>query len=186
MDESMLITARRRMDEVIELVKQDLSSVQTGRARPALVESVKVEAYEGSFMEIKELAGITAPDPHSLVIKPWDSSILTKIEKGLNEANLGVNPIVDQDIIRIVIPSLNEERRMELVKLVKQKIETGKAFLRQIRVEVKQKIDDQKDEAGVSEDDIHRLYDQLQKIMDEYNAKLEKMEKNKEQELMAL
>lgn len=186
MDESMLVTGKRRMNEVLELVKQDLSGVQTGRARPALVESVKVEAYEGSFMEIKELAGITAPDPHSLVIKPWDSSVLTKIEKGINEANLGLNPVVDKEIVRIVIPSLTEERRTELVKLVKQKIEAGKAFLRQIRVEVKQKIDDQKDAAGVSEDDIHRLYDELQKIMDEYNAKLEEMEKNKEQELMAL
>lgn len=174
------------MDEVIELVKQDLSGVQTGRAKSALVESVKVEAYEGSFMEIKELASITALDPHTLVIKPWDSSILAKIEKGINEANLGINPVVDQEIIRIVIPSLTEERRIELVKLVGQKIEAGKAFLRQIRVEVKQKIDNQKDEAGVSEDDIHRLYDELQKIMVEFNAKLEEMEKNKEQELMLL
>lgn len=182
----MLVSGRRRMDEVLELVKQDLLGVQTGRAKPSLVESVKVEAYEGSFMEIKELATITAPDPHSLVIKPWDKSVLAKIERGLNEAQLGVNPVIDNDVVRIVVPSLNEERRGELVKLVKQKIEAGKAFLRQIRIEVKQKIDDQKNEAGVSEDDVHRQYGELQKIIDEYNAKLDEMEKNKEQELIAL
>ncbi len=182
----MLKAGRRRMEEVLGLVKQDLAGVQTGRARPALVESVKVEAYEGSFMAIKELAGITAPDPHSLVIKPWDSSVLTKIEKALNEANLGVNPVADKEVIRIIIPSLTEERRTELVKLIKQKIEAGKAFLRQIRVEVKQKIDDQKDQAGVSEDDIHRLYEELQKIIDEYNAKLDEMSEAKEKELMEI
>ncbi|MFH0943019.1 MAG: ribosome recycling factor [Candidatus Beckwithbacteria bacterium] len=186
MDESMLNAGRKRMDEVVEMVKQDLMGVQTGRAKPALVESIKVEAYEASYMEIKELGSISAPDPHSIVIKPWDSSVLPKIAKALQEENLGINPVVDRDIIRIAVPSLTEERRSELVKLVKQKIESGKAFLRQIRVEVKQKIDDQKDQAGVSEDDIHRLYDQLQKIMDEYNLKLEEIEKNKEQELMAL
>lgn len=182
----MLVMGRKRMDEVVEMVKQDLTGVQTGRARPAMVESVKVEAYEGSYMEIKELGSISAPDPHSLVIKPWDSSVLPKIAKALQEENLGINPMVDSEIIRIVVPSLTEERRGELVKLVKQKIESGKSFLRQVRVEVKQKIDDQKDEAGVSEDDIHRLYDSLQKLMDEYNLKLDEMEKSKETELMAL
>jgi len=182
----MLVTGRKRMDEVVEMVKQDLTGVQTGRARPAMIESIKVEAYEGSYMEIKELGSISAPDPHSLVIKPWDASVLPKIAKALQEEDLGINPMVDSEIIRIVVPSLTEERRGELVKLVKQKIEAGKAFLRQVRVEVKQKVDDQKDEAGVSEDDIHRLYESLQKLMDEYNLKLDEMEKSKETELMAL
>jgi ribosome recycling factor len=161
-------------------------AVQTGRARPALVEGVKVEAYEGSWMEIKELANISAPDPQSIVIKPWDPSVLKKMEKALQKSDLGVNPVVDNDLIRINIPALTEERRQELVKQVKQKVEAGKAMLRQARLEVKKEIDKQKEQAGVSEDDIHQMYERLQVVVDEYNERLETMERDKEKELMVI
>ncbi|MCX6817143.1 MAG: ribosome-recycling factor [Candidatus Beckwithbacteria bacterium] len=187
MDESKLARARQKMDGVIQLVKDDLLSVQTGRAKPAMVENVKVAAYEGSGpMEIRELATISAPDPHSLVIKPWDQTVLAKIAKALQEANLGINPVVDNEIIRLSIPALTEERRQELVKSVKQKIEGGKAMLRQARGEAKKEIDDQKGVAGVSEDDIFRLNEKLQGVVDEYNKKLDELEKVKEQELMQI
>lgn len=177
---------RQKMDGVVDLVKKDLLTVQTGRAKPALVEAIPVPAYEGSVMQLRELAAISAPDPHSLVIKPWDQTTIHKIEKALQEANLGVNPIVDNDIIRLVIPALTEERRQELVKIVKQKIEGGKAMLRQVRGEIKKDIDDQKGQPGVSEDDIHRQNDELQKVIDEYNDKLDELEKNKAAELMQI
>lgn len=186
MDETALALGKQRMDEVVELVREDLMGVQTGRARPALVEGVKVEAYEGSWMEIKELANISAPDPQSIVIKPWDPSVLEKMEKALQKSDLGVNPVVDNDLIRINIPALTEERRQELVKQVKQKVEAGKAMLRQARLEVKKEIDKQKEQAGVSEDDIHQMYERLQVVVDEYNERLETMERDKEKELMAI
>lgn len=186
MDESALVNGRQKMEGVVNLVRDDLQTVQTGRAKPAMIEGVKVEAYPGTFMEIREIGTISAPDPHCLVIKPWDQSVLGKLEKALQEANLGINPAVDGEIVRLVVPSLNEERRLELVKMVKQKIEGGKAMLRQVRGDVKREIDNQKDAAGVSEDDIHRLQDNLQKLIDEFNAKLDELEKNKATELMQI
>jgi ribosome recycling factor len=186
MEEELFSRARQRFEQVVELAVEDLAGVQTGRAKPALVESVKVEAYEGSFMEVRELANISAPDPQSLIIKPWDPSTLKKIEVGLQKSDLGLSPVIDNDLIRIKMPSLTEERRQELVKQVKQKIEAGKAMLRQVRLEIKKEIDKQKDEAGISEDDIHSMYERLQELVDEFNDKLEKMEKNKEKELMAV
>ena len=186
MSDSVFTSGRQKMDEVATLVSEDLSSIQTGRARPALVEGIKVEAYAGSFMEVRELAGTTVPDAHSIVIKPWDPSTLEAIEKGLLKSDLQISPVVDGDLIRISIPALTQERRQELVKMVKQKIEAGKAMLRQVRIEVKKEVDKQKDQAGVSEDDVHGMYDRLKELMDEYNKKLEDMEGSKEKELMSL
>lgn len=186
MNDRVFTQGKQKMDEVILLVENDLLTVQTGRAKPSMVENVKVEAYAGSYMEIREVANISAPDSNSLVIKPWDPSTLEAIEKGIQKSNLQVNPVIDGDLIRISVPSLNEERRIELVKLVKQKIESGKAMLRQVRIEMKKDIDNKKDEAGVSEDDIHQMYDELKDLMDSYNQKLDTFEEGKEKELMSL
>ncbi len=186
MDESMLVKGREQMKEVVALVGSDLLTVQTVRAKPALVEEVRVEAYEGTVMTVKELATITAPDSHSLIINPWDKTLIEKLVKALNQADLGVSPVVDQEMIRIVVPALSQERRQELVKLVKQKVEAGKAMLRQARSELKKEIDSHKDEPGVSEDDIHRLYDRLQSLIDEYNQKLDNLGAAKEAELMVI
>lgn len=186
MDEALFLRSSTKMDEVVELVVKDLLTVQTGRAKPALVEDVKVEAYEGSYMTLKEVASISATDSSSIVIKPWDPSVLKKIEEGILKSELNMQPVVDGDVVRIKIPALNEERRLELIKMVKQKIEAGKAMLRQVRIETKKEIDNQKDQAGVSEDDIREMQDRLQKLMDEYNKKLDGMEEAKEKELMTL
>ncbi len=186
MDESVLTNGSKKMDGVVELVSEDLLNIQTGRAKPALVEGVRVEAYEGSFMEVRELATITAPDPQSILIKPWDPSVLDKIEKAILKSDLQLQPVVDGDQIRISIPTLTEERRQELVKVIKQKVEAGKAMVRQIRQEMKKEIDRTKEDEGVSEDDIHQMYDDLQSQVDEYNKRLDEMESNKEKELMSL
>lgn len=185
-DESWLSSGRQRMDGVVQLVKGEMGGIQTGRAKPAMVEEVKVEAYEGTWLTLKEVAGTTAPDPATLLIKPWDASVLPNIIKGLQQSDLHVNPVADNDQIRITIPPLNQERREELVKIVKQKIEAGKAMLREVRIDLKKVIDKQKDQAGVSEDDIKRQHDKLQKLIDEYNEKMDQMEQQKEQELMAI
>lgn len=186
MDESFLNRGRQKMDEVVRLVQSDLVNIQTGRAKPAMVEDLPVEAYEGTTLTVKEVASITAPDPQTLMIKPWDMGLLEKIAKSIQQSDLQVNPVVDNEVIRIKVPSLNQERREELVKAVKQKIEGGKTMLRQVRIEVKKDIDNQKNEAGISEDDISRQHDKLQALIDEFNGKMDELEKKKSQELMAI
>ena len=179
-------TGRQKMGQVIALIRDDLATLSTGRARPALVEELRVEAYEGSTLTLKELATITTPDPQTLVIQVWDSSVVEKAAKAIQSSGLNLNPVVDQTVIRLHIPSLTEERRQELVKAVKQKVEAGRGMLRQIRVDLKKNIDDQKNQPGVSEDDIRHGHDQLQELVDEFHGQLDTLEKNKERELLNL
>ena len=185
MGDDSLKTLITRLDSAIEATKKDLSTIRTGRAKPALVEGVKVEAY-GTIMELRELAGITAPDTTLLVISPWDKSLINAIANGIRKADLNVNPLVDGELVKIVIPALTQERREELVKLTHQKLEAAKVMIRQIRTEVKNEIEGQKDESGVSEDDIKRWLESMQKSVDEYMMKVDVLGKEKENELMTL
>ena len=183
----MLVQARQAFEGVVEVIRGDLGTVRTGRARPELVEKVLVEAYEGQpRMALVELAAISAPDPHQLIIKPWDQNVLEKIEKGLATSDLGLNPVVDGEIIRINIPALTEERRRDLVMLVNKKLEAGKNLLRGERQRVKEKIEGQKGQPGVSEDDIFRQLEELQKLTEEFMTKIDQMGKAKEAELMQI
>src|SRR3989338_6967664 len=186
MDESIFASGKAKMDQVVELVSQELDQVRTGRAKPALVERVKVEAYEGTTMEVREVAAFAAPDPHSLIIKPWDTNVLKSLEKALLKADLGASPVVEGEQVRLTIQPLSQERREELVKQVGQRVESGKAMLRQIRNEVKHEIDEHEDDPGVSEDDVHAMYDRLQSLIDDYNGKLDSLEEAKAKELMEL
>lgn len=173
----------READKVVEVVFGDMATVKTGRAKPALVEQVIVEAY-GTNMKVMELASISAPDSTLLVIQPWDKGNLQAIEKGILAANLGLSPAVDSDQIRIVIPALTQERREEMVKLVKQKLETGKQMLRDVRQKHKKAIDGEKGQPGVSEDLIASNLHDLQTQVDNYTARLEELALAKEKELM--
>jgi ribosome recycling factor len=175
-----------KMDQVIKVVEDDLAMVRTGRAKPNLVEQVEIEAYPGTRLPLRELATISAPDTHMLTIQPWDKSILKAIEVGLNKSDLNVNPVNDGQLIRISIPPLTEERRLDLVKLTKQKIEAGREMLRDERNEAKKNIDHKKGEPGVSEDDIKHWLEELQQIHDEYMKKLEDIGAVKEKELMEM
>ncbi len=177
---------KKKFDQSIKVIGDDLAMIRTGRAQPSLVEGIGVEAYPGTWMKLMELASISAPDAHMLVIKPWDSSTLKKIEMAIQSENIGVNPIVDGDMIRIAIPLLSEERRKELVKAVNQKIESGKNILRDIRGDEKKTIESKKGEGGVSEDDIKRWLEEMQKLFDSYIEKVEGMGNLKEQELMQI
>lgn len=176
---------KARLEQTIEVVKKDLSSVRTGRAKPSLVEDVKVEAY-GTVMTLKELATITAPDTTLIVIAPWDKGMVAAISSGIQKSGLNIQPIVDGDTVKISIPSLTEERRSELVKLVHQKLESGKVMIRQVRTEIKEQIEAQEGEAGISEDSIKFWLESMQKTIDQYMGKIEEMEKEKEKELMTL
>ena len=184
----LLDRARRNYEGVLGVLSQDLTTVKTGRAKPDLIQQVMVEAYEGQpKMALVELASITSPDPHQLIVKPWDPSVLESVEKAIrDEKNLNVSPVVDGEIIRIKIPSLTEERRKDLVKLVKQKLESGRVLLRQARQRAKENIDARKGEADVSEDDIRRAVENLNKMTDEFSEKIVEMGEVKEKELMTV
>jgi ribosome recycling factor len=184
MDNDIQNMARAKMDKVIEVIKDDLETIRVGGAKPSIVENVMVEAYGGQRMKLMELATITAPDPTQLIITPWDKSVLKFIEKGIIESGLNLMPNVSSDFVRIVIPPLNEERRRDFVKLLNQKLENGKIILRQARTDVKDSIDGMKDKPGVSEDDIKRDLEFLQKITDEFMAKIEEIGREKEKEIM--
>lgn len=171
--------------KLLDVFAGDLATIRTGRAKPSLVENIEVEAY-GSRMKILELAGISAPDSSSIVIKPWDKSVLKDIEKALSISDLHIPPVVDGDQIRLSIPPLTGERRQELVKLVGQKKNTSLEMLRDIRIKYKKMIDGQKGQAGVSEDAIKHDLEELQKITDEFSKKLEEMAAAKEKELLDL
>lgn len=176
---------QRDTEKVLSVVMNDLTSVKTGRAKPSLVENVAVEAY-GTHMKMMEVATISAPDTNMLVITPWDKSLLSAIEKAINAAELNINPVIDGDQIRISIPTLTQERREELVRVVKQKIESGKSMVRDVRQKHKKIIEDQEGKPGVSEDAIKRDLEELQRKTDEAVRRLEDTGKAKEQELMTV
>lgn len=186
--QDLLDKAKDDFEEVLEILAQDLMTVKTGRAKPDLIQQLMVEAYEGQpKMPLMELASITSPDPHQLIVKPWDQSIIEQVEKSLaKEKDLSLSPVVDGEIIRIKIPPLTEERRKDLVKLVKQKLESGRVILRRARHEIKEKIDEREGQADVSEDDLFRAVENLNKLTDEYSHKIEEMGEEKEKELLKI
>lgn len=173
MIQDILNQTREKMIKALEIIREDLSVVEIGRARPALVEKIQVAAYEGSFLTIRELANITAPDPQQIIISPWDKSILAKISQAIQQSDLKLTPVVDGEVIRLSIPALTQERLEEVKKLIEVKLESGRKILRGVRNEAKSAIDDLKDEPGVSEDDIYRGREELQKLSDEFVEKVE-------------
>lgn len=185
MSDVILANLKSRLDQAVEVVKKDLGSVRTGRAKPSIVEEVKVEAY-GTYMSLRELATISAPDPSLITISPWDKSLVGAVATAINKAGLNLNAVTDSDVIKIAIPPLTQERREELVKLVHQKIESGRVMIRQIRTEIKEEIEAQKGESGISEDSIKSWLESMQKSVDGTILKIEEIGKEKEKELMTL
>lgn len=177
---------QKKLDEVLTLVKDDLTQIKTGRAKPAMVETVQVEAYAGQRMPLMELASITAPDPHMLMVSPWDKSVIGAIEKALSASDQNLNPVVDGEIIRISVPALTGERREQLVKMVKQRVESGRQMMRGVRNDEKRDIDGSKGEAGVSEDDIARQLEEMQKVFEAAMKRLDELGEAKETELMEM
>ena len=174
---------KQEFDKILNFLKEDIASIRTGRANPAMVENVPIDVY-GTKMTIKELASISAPEPRTLAITPWDNDNLVQIESGLRASNLGFNPIVDGKGIRINIPSLTEERRKEYVKLLHQKMEGGRVRIRQQREEAWKKIQHMEKESQIREDEKFKGKEELQKLVDEYNGKIDSLGKTKENELL--
>ena len=172
-----------KFEKALSHAQDDFATLRTGRANAQLLDGVFVEAY-GTKMAIHEVASISAPDTQLLVVKPWDKSLLPEIEKGIQLAQLNLNPIVDGDIIRIAVPALTQERRLEMVKSLHQKEEEAKVIFRSIRSDVRRDIEKQDGMAGVSEDDIKAEIEELDGVVKECTERLESLVKQKEQELL--
>lgn len=175
------------MQKVLEVIKNDLGTVRTGRAAPSLVENIVINAYGGTTkMRVLEVATIGSLDPQTLVITPFDTTIIGEIQKGIQEANVGLSPVIDGQLIRISIPPLSQERREELVSLVHQKLEGGKIQVRQVRHEAMEEIKKQLNNKQIGEDDVMRLEKEVQKITDDTIAEIDSLGKRKEEELMTV
>jgi ribosome recycling factor len=182
-----LSTIRDKMDLALQAVQEDVATIRTGRATPSLIENVVIPAYGGTQnLKVMELGTISAPEPHMLTIKPWDTSVVGEIAKGINQANLGIQAVVDADLVRVNIPPLTQERRQEFVKLLKTKTEGGKVMLRQIRHEQMIHLKKAFEAKEVNEDDKFNQEEELQKLTDEFVGKIDDLFKAKEQELLTV
>lgn len=180
---SSLQKARQRMDGAIEALRREFAGVRTGKASPALLDTVRVDAY-GSMLPLNQVGTVTAPEARMLVVQPWDKSLLKAIEKGLRESDLGLNPSNDGSLIRVPIPALTEERRKEYVRLLHKLTEEARVAVRNVRRDANDEIKHRQKDEGLSEDDIRREQAEVQKLTDAYIAKVDELMKHKEAEIM--
>jgi len=187
MDQNILNEVRRRIEKILEVLRDDLGTIRTGRATPSLIENVVINAYGGSArLKVMELATIGASDSSTLVITPFDHATIHEIEKGIQEANIGLSPVVDAQIVRISIPPLSTERREELIKSMKHKLENGRIMVRQARHEAMTDVKKKKEANELSEDDVTRMEKEIQKVVDDTIEQIENMGKQKEAELLQI
>lgn len=180
---AVLASAEDRMKKTIEALRRELATIRTGRANPALVDHVRVDYY-GTPTPISQMASVSAPDARQLLISPWDRSTLSAIERAIQKSDLGLMPSNDGTVIRLQIPQLTAERRKDLVKSVKKKVEEGKVALRNVRRDASDELKSMEKNKQLAEDEHRRLADQLQKLTDRYIGEVEKVGQSKEQELM--
>lgn len=181
----LLNQTRDQMKKAVEITRLDLSTIHSGRATPGLVENITIAVYGGSqHLKVMELATITTMDSKTIVISPFDPSIITEIEKGLLEANSGLTPVVDGEVIRISIPPLSQERREEYIKLARTKLEGGRIMIRQARHEAMHKLKMSEENNEISEDQKSQGEKHIQDLTDEMIAELDGMGNRKEAELL--
>ena len=185
MIKELLQETESRMTRTVKSLEAELRTVRTGRASPALVERVMVQYY-GTPTPLNQLAVISAPEPNLLVVRPYDPSSLSDIEKGIMQADLGLNPNNDGRIIRIPIPRLTEERRREMVKVVNRRVEEAKVALRNIRRDALEEMREYESESLISEDDLTRGQDHLQDLTDKYVEAVEEAGERKEKDIMEI
>jgi ribosome recycling factor len=180
---SSLQKAKQRMESALESLRREFAGVRTGKASPQLLDAIRVEAY-GSRVPLNQVGTVSAPEPRLLTIQPWDRGLVKDIERALRESDLGLNPSNDGQLIRIPIPPLTEERRKEYVRLLHKLAEEGRVAVRQARKDANDEVKGRQKKEGLSEDDIRREEKEVQKLTDQYIAKVEEMVKHKEAEVM--
>ena len=183
MIEEVLAQAEGKMQKTVEAVRGDLAGIRTGRASPAIVDHLKVDYY-GAATSLNQLASISIPEPRLLVIQPWDRRALPSIEKAILKSDLGLTPTNDGATIRLAFPQLSEERRRELVRLVKKKVEEGRVALRNVRREALEELREGMKKKELSEDDEKRAVEQLQRLTNFFIEELEGVGQEKEAELL--
>jgi ribosome recycling factor len=174
-----------RMQAAVDVLAREFAGVRTGRANAALLDGIRVEAY-GALTPVNQMASVSVPDPKTIVIQPWDGSQLKGIEKAILKSDLGLTPSSDGKVIRLVMPSLTEERRKQLAKTVGKFAEDARVAIRNIRREANDKLKHMAKDKKVSEDEERRGHDAIQKSTDKFIAKVDELTKKKEQEILAI
>ncbi|KPL61106.1 ribosome recycling factor [Rossellomorea vietnamensis] len=183
MPNTIITNAKERMTKAIQTFSRELASIRAGRANASLLDKISVDYY-GAPTPVNQLAGISIPEARMLVIQPYDKSALGDIEKAIMKSDLGITPTSDGNIIRIVVPALTEERRKELVKLVKKEAEDAKVAIRNIRRDANDELKKKEKNGDITEDDLHGYSDDVQKATDESIVKIDNIAKDKEQEML--
>jgi ribosome recycling factor len=177
--------ARTRMEASLDALRREFASVRTGKATPALLDTVRVDAY-GSKLPLNQVATVHTPEPSLLVVQPFDKSLMTDIERGIQMADLGLNPSNDGNVIRVPVPALTEERRREYARLLHKMAEEGRVSIRHSRKVAREDIQKRIKEHDIGEDDGRRQLDEVDKITHEYTDKIDELLQRKEQEVMAV
>ena len=181
--QSSLSEGTDKMQKAVAHLKEDLATIRTGRAAPALLNRVTVEYY-GAPVALNQLASITVPEPRLLMITPFDKNAMSLIEKAIQSSDIGVTPSNDGNVIRLAFPPLTQERRKELVKTVHHRAEEGRVAIRNVRRHAKEELEKLERESAISEDDLKRAEKELQKLTDQHVAEIDEIQRHKEQELM--
>lgn len=185
MIEDALRQAKGRMHKAVEALHHDLATVRTGRASPALVENLRVDYY-GVPTPLKQMATITTPEARLIVIQPWDRTAMSTIEKAILRSDLGLTPSNDGSVIRLVLPQLTEERRRELARLVRKRIEEGRVAVRNVRRDAHEELRRLQRQHEISEDDLHRAEQELQKVTDRAIEEIDQLGEEKEAEILSI
>jgi ribosome recycling factor len=181
--DEILMECEEHMEKTVKKIHDDFAAVRTGKASPQLVDSLRVDCY-GTTMTLRELAGITCPEPRLIMIQPWDVANVDPIRKAIETSNLGISPLVDGKIIRIPIPELSEERRRDLIKVVKKIAEDGRIAIRHSRRDALDMLKKEQKDGDLSEDELKVAEKDVQKLTDEYTGKIDKMLETKQAELL--
>lgn len=176
---------KEEFDNAIEFFRNDLGQIRTGRANPAMIEQISVDAY-GTQTPLIQLGSISAPEARSLVVQPWDKNLLKEIEKALAAADLGVQPVNEGNQIRLTMPPMTEENRQEYVKVLHEKQEKARVSIRQVRDKIRDEIARQEKDSEITEDDKYKLREELDKVVSEYNDKIKEMDEAKEKEILTI
>ncbi|MFQ6033823.1 MAG: ribosome recycling factor [Candidatus Bipolaricaulia bacterium] len=185
MVEELIQEMRARMEKSIKILEDELRRIRTGRANPALIEDIKVDYY-GAPTPLKHIATITAPDPDQLIVHPYDPSQKEAIQRGVLEANLGFNPQMEEELIRIKIPNLAQERREELVRIIHEKGEEIKISLRNIRRDTKEQAEKLEKEGEITEDDLYRGREEMDKVIHEFSERVDRLVQEKEEQIRTI
>ncbi|MBL4930870.1 ribosome recycling factor [Clostridium paridis] len=185
MIKDVIKTSEEKMNKTLSVLRSDLATLKAGRANPTMLDRIEVDYY-GSMCPISQVANISAPEPRVLMITPWEKSMLKEIDKAILKSDLGINPSNDGQVIRLVVPELTEETRKNLVKTVKKYGEEAKVAIRSIRRDANEKIKSLKKDGEVSEDQIKKGEDDVQKITDNFVKEVDSIVAHKEKEIMSI